>query len=267
MVPFRYVALFPTLLLLAGCGDLRETLVEKYTGERKGDVVTGPRRPPLLNPGYAALQRPAAPPAPIAPIVPQPPQNAKAAPTPYEQYDADGNDTTRTNYLKEWFGDKKEAAPPAPVVPMAQAAPGGRKSFRGAAASVEPAAPVVIAPQTSPVPQWAPEEDNGVFLPEPQKRAQAAPVGQLSQLQPAAGGYPHLATVPKTPSELVQMKREAPASQRDLQKDYNAAMEQKRVLEQEPTELAPVTLPKVEGMLEEIDEAIHGNTPIVQAAR
>ncbi|MDX2072839.1 MAG: hypothetical protein SFX19_00560 [Alphaproteobacteria bacterium] len=268
------------LATLAGCQDAREFVYEKYTGERVGDPVPGPRRPPLLNAGYTKN----APPAPAAVssrAVPIQPKSASI--TPYDQYDNDGNDVSRTNYIKEWLGDDKKA-PEAASAASASAAPvaSGRKPFKGSVAALEPATPVVLTPQPAParvippapqiraVPPAVIEEENGVFVPEPEQRAEAVPV-QFSQLQPAAGGsqppsYPHLADVPKVPEASEAVRKQKNMQQKSLQREHKAAMEEKKELDAEPTEL-PVTLPQVDGMLRDIDEAIHGPTPIVQATR
>lgn len=253
--------------------------MEKYTGERQGDPVSGPRRPPVLNPAYAQV----APPAPIVPRAPaqapaaQPTRQAKAEITPFDQYDANGNDVTRTNYIQEWFGDKKEAAPAA--------LPSGRKAFKGSVAALEPAQPVEltapaptqkivpIAPQIQPsrAPAVIEQEDNGVFVPETDQRASLSSI-EMAQLQPAAGGtppaaYPHLADVPKTPPQFRIMKRESMTLEEEMRLQHDSAMEQKQQLQQEPTDLKPTTLPQVEGMMEDINSAIHGSTPIVTAAK
>src|SRR5690606_34945594 len=132
-------------------------------------------------------------------------------------------------------------------------------------------------PQVREAPPLLEEEDNGVFLPEPGRRAAAAAADfQLAQLQPAAGGepaldYPHLSEVPKRPKQMRAVKRGRGAAEEALQAEHEAAMEEKQRLMEEPTELAPapapVTLPKIEGMMRDIDEALRGNRPIVQAAR
>ncbi len=283
MVSFRITVSFcATLAALTACSDAREYAREKYTGERYGDAVGGPRRPPVLNPAYAQAKQPVvriAPAAPNAPIVPE--KIASAAPTPYDQYDNNGNDTTRTNYVKEWVRGKEE-----------QPITAGRKAFRGSVAALQPAEPVALvpdkppehlirpvppAPQTKEVPPAiVPESDNGVFIPEPQKRAEAEPSApvQLSQLQPAAGGqppasvvYPHLADVPKVPVEFGAVKEGKVDAEKELQMQHESAMEQKKLLNEEPTELSPATLPQVQGMLEDIKGAITGSTPIIQASR
>lgn len=243
-----------SFLALTACSGVREFVYEKYTGERTGDAVAGPRRPPILNPAAAkaVAQAPARPAAQAAP--------SAAAATPYDQYDNKGNEVGSTNYVKEWFGDK-------PGQPAA-----GRKSFKGVVASADAPAPVVLKPRvTSPAAVPAPEEENGVFIDIPEERSQAPTEATLAQLQPAAGSanapgeYPYLASVPKVPPQFKAVKAEKDAQLKDLQQNYDAAMEQKKALDAEPTELPPATLPQVQGMIDEINEAVHGETPIVQA--
>lgn len=265
MISFRY--LVPACVVfaaLSACGDTGDFLREKYTGERYGDAVMGARRMPVLNPGAAKMAAPAAPSA--VPVASAPP---KAAPAPYDQYDNAGNEVGGTNYVKQWFGDKK----PAP--------PAERKAFKGVVASADPVvepehriprSPELI-PQAPPVKEVLPEapEENGVMVPLPQQRSEAVPKEiEVSQLEPAAGGavpsaYPHLSSVPKVPEQFKGIKAGKDATHQELQMQHDAAMEQKKRLSEEPTELPPTTLPQVEGMLKEIEGAIHGEVPIVTA--
>lgn len=265
MILFRYaLPACAVFALLSACGGTADFVREKYTGERYGDPVEGPRRAPVLNPGYARPQ------APARPAAPQPVVQSNAAPTPYDQYDDKGNEKGGTNYLKQWFGGNSEA----------QSAAVERKPFKGVAAVVDKPAPVIITPAGAPraVPQTpvvkespalAPEE-NGVVVPlDKQQRVEAPASMQVAQLQPAApkapSKYPHLSSVPKAPEQFKAVKATKDETYNELQMNYDAAMEQKKRLADEPTELPPTTLPQVEGMLKEIDGAIHGETPIIIA--
>lgn len=277
MMTLRYrFTLGACLIALTSCGGTRDFIREKYTGERYGDPVTGVRRPPVLNP--AAQVKP---PAKIVPTA-QGPKTAPASPaTPYEQFDAQGNDTSRTNYVKQWFGDKP-----------AEAAP--RKPFRGLASAGQPTPPLVVAPivptaksepeivpQTHITPQAddgmvppppSVAEENGVMVDIPEERVERSesPEAAFAQLAPAAGKpvpdvYPHLSDVPKMPPQIRVIRKSRESDEVELKMNHDAAMEQQKLIKEEPTELLPTTLPQVEGMIQEIDDAVHGDEPIVQA--
>jgi len=260
------------LVALSGCGDTYEFAREKYTGERYGDPVVGARRAPLLNPKTASAPKGA--PEKIVPAAPQ-------GNSPYDQYDAKGNEKGGTNYVKEWMGDKPK---PKPIT-----APSERKSFRGLAPSapvnipaavsvpehvlvapsekIEPQAP---KPQVKPVPRPEPEEENGVMVPIIEDRVENIPQSAtFAELAPSAGGekldYPHLADVPKVPEAFAKVKADKAAVHQDLQNEYNGAMEEKQKLDAEPTELPDPTLPQVEGMIRDIDNAVNSDIPIISA--
>lgn len=283
-LPRLVLLLSASAAALAACSDTRTLLREKYTGERIGDPVEGPRRPPKLNPGYAAA--PAAQPG-IAPLRQQAQKPASAS--PYDQYDAQGNEVGGTNYIKQWTSGSTSTSKSIGTQE--------RKSFKGltVSSSMEVPAPVTLKTQPvapiapvavvhEPVPQIAPPPvihdesgDNEVVVPQaPQSNAApakpsnlSASVQQIAQLQPAAGGNaePHLSSVPQVPERFKEMKKEAPAAQKELEDEHKKAMDDKEKLSEEPTDLKPVTLPQVEGMLREIKDAINGDQPIVQAAR
>ena len=281
------------LTAVSSCSETRDYIEEKYTGERRGDMVGGGRRPPKLNPG-GPRGMPEMQTAPI--IVP-----AAKAPSAYDQYDADGNDTSRKNYIKEWVGGGdapqeprkafkgkravaveeaapapikttiplKPAEPPAAVISTAPPTPAEAPVVAPAA----PAAKTVLVPVSPRIqieePATTPEE-NGVMIPLPEERSDIAPPQPLAQLQPAAGSAPtdpHLSSVPKAPEAFKAIKDEKDAAQKGLEDDHKKAMEEKEKLEEEPTELKPVTLPQVEGMLNDLKIALYGNIPIIQAAK
>lgn len=265
----RYAFLVSSCVLaLSACDFVRE----KTTGERYGDPVIGARRSPILNPKAG----PSTAAVPAQKIVPKGPSTPA---TPYEQYDAKGNEVNgQKNYVKEWFGDK------APATEATTALPAGRKAFKGLMAASEPM-PVATAPviedkpviENKPtiekiVPSTVPADENGVIVPLSEQRELIPQAGTLSDLQPAAGGdpetleYPHLADVPKPPQELKDFKKEKAGIQKEMEGEFDRSMEEKKKLQEEPTELHDPTLPEVEGMIQEIDGAINGDTPIVQAA-
>jgi hypothetical protein len=249
----RYTLLLcASALALSACSEQRAFIREKYTGERYGAQVTGPRRPPILNPEGVQLN--AQVPARIIPqAVPIAPKQAvvpgDAPPSPYDQFDAKGEPTPES-YAK------RESLTPPPV--------SGRKPFKGVLTAGNAQAPVLVPqsapiteekPQIRPLPVVPDEEDNGVMLPE------LAPQVQ----RPPAGVAPRLASVPKVPPEFKALKKAKTDRERELQMNYDAAQEQKKLLSEEPTELPPATLPQVEGMLQDIDGAIHGDVPIVES--
>jgi len=315
----RLAILCCTILpVLSACSDQREFVREKYTGERYGEPVKGPRRAPVLNPAVSKMATGAKQgetPTPNPPeklIVPAPVGGAAA--TPYDKYDNKGNDVTRTNYLRKWVdpkGKEQNAAPAEkPVVEKPVEAPvrkpiePARKQFKGVntpdaeplevmpqrkllpvVEPVMPAKPERTEPETISIPAgMEPQEDNGVFLPDieekhgieekpepkkrwnPEKRSENSTARQFAQLQPAVGrdykGYPRLSSVPKVPPEFTAVRQEKAALLQELQAGHDAAQEQKRLLGQEPTELTPPSVPQVDGLLREIDGAIHVSTPI-----
>ena len=268
MILNRYaVYLSLTALSLAACGDLRDSVREKYTGERHGEPVVGARRAPVLNPGYAAS-------APVPPASTIVPGRAPAAPTPYDQYDASGSETTRRNNGPTDDGTVRKTfkgAVGTPVImPSSVAVPTMVSPVSEMPKRIEAATPPPekITPQvwnkpvvdTAPAEPIAgakdipvemrrttlpPEEDNGVFLPDlPERSDTALPEGiDFAELQPAAGGGPsepqYLANVPKTPAQFKPMKAERGMAAQQMQVTHDAAMEQKKILGEEPSELVP----------------------------
>lgn len=255
------------ILALSACDFVRE----KTTGVRYGDPVVGARRSPILNPkagpGVAT---------PAQKIVPSAPSSSPA--NPYDQYDAKGNEVGgQKNYVKEWLGDK-----PSEPAAAESSLPSGRKPFKGLMAASEPmpqpTAPVVESkpvmknkPAQKIIPSTVPADENGVVVPLTEQRELIPQAALLSNLQPAAGGdqvpkeYPHLADVPKAPQELKDFKQGKDAVQKEMEGEFNHSMEEKKKLDEEPTDLHESSLPEVEGMIQDIDGAIHGDTPIVQA--
>lgn len=285
MVPYRYVLCACSLLAaLSACSETREFMREKYTGERYGEPVTGPRRPPVLNPGYGQVmqqQREQA-------AMPVPEEVERKPATPYDQFDAKGNNVNRTNYLKEWFmpdeptstlpanrksfkgiqPEIKENIPPVqPVIPRepvrkpvvttepVMLLPQGQE-IKTPVVIVEPPAPEalprkitppasneVTVPVTEQPPYQPPVEENGVMV----------PVVQLPITYTLAFGggapenYPHLATVPKTPERYDEIKNTNATERQKLKSSYDAVMEEKQRLGEEPSELHPVTNLPVEG--------------------
>jgi len=303
------------ILALGGCDTMRE----KYTGERYGDPVLGPRRSPPLNPKMSAQ-----PVDKITPTAPVLSQNRSVTSSPYDQYDTKGNEVGRKNYLKEWTAGDNAATATAPAAsPIVAPAPASqRKSFKGiSTASSAPAPLSEPAPANAPAPviiePAAPaNEENGVIVPLLEPRAQRAPDGkmatvkdlaattpaatpaamqevaapiepkaeplavqraevmplseELTKLEPAAGGeakeYPHLADVPKAPEEFKAMRAEKNAKKKELEDTFKNEMEEKQKLDAEPTELPASDLPQVEGMIRDMNEAIHSDAPIAGAS-
>lgn len=218
-MPRYRLLLFPLLLLAMSCSDMRESLREKYTGERKGNPVVGMRRAPILNPGMKAA-------APVMPVqaaeMPAPnkamPVAAKVAPAipagakdadPYDMYDEKGNAKEPVSKAKEsptsakeepqksfWarlFGDSEEPkaeqkAQPQPEPIVANAHP-ERKSFRGSAGAtaVAKATPAKVLPEpVAAENKPAPEEKPSTVSPAPSV-AEAPIVPQITaEPQPAA---------------------------------------------------------------------------------
>ncbi len=283
MIPIRYAFLLPvTIALLAACSDLRETVREKYTGERYGAPVEGNRRSPVLNPGHA---RPAPPRAPAVPA--SPPVSGKPS-TPYDQFDADGNDTTRKNYVKEWLGDaskddgmvrkpfRGEQAAPVTLMPKKETQPVSANEVMAAPLPAKPVDNQVVVDTVPEMPSRSDPlvlEENGVFLPDdPKPRSEMTlPEGaQFSQLQPASGGdvptYPHLSSVPKTPPQFQELKKDKGIAEQEMQTQHDTAMEEKKKLDEEPTEMPSPTLPQVEGMIRDIKRVVDGDAPITIVA-
>ncbi len=280
-------------LMLAACGDTRKFIHEKYTGERYGDPVAGPRRQPALNSEFVAgEQKLAAPPEMVVTksesaavaeektIVAETTvaKAANGSKNPYDNYDENGRDVSRVNYFEKWFGGgsaeeegQKNSAQSGDNFPP-------RKKFRGFdAASQESAAhdfsamkeqKIIVdksvdkSADKSVIKTKPDLDENGVYVP-------------LTDLQPGGNGafaadkrdYPHLATVPKVPPNIAAIRREKDDNLRQLQLNHDAAVEQKESLLNEPTELSNVSLSQVDNMIKDIDGALRGDVPIVESAR
>ncbi len=278
----RVISGFGLALLLSSCGAY-DFAREKYTGERSGEEVAGPRRAPILNPSAAkpevkkmhvAASNPIVPSGPAPSTVPEKTQ-ASAKDSPYDQFDEKGEAKGGTNYLAKLF-DGDEATHVS--------SSSGRKSFKGnvaqssVAAAPISSAPISVEPFADPaekiIPKAAVEapaqpeitpaprggKGNGVMIP----LSQLEPV---SQLEPSAGGNeiaandtPALKTVPQKPAQFEVIKKEKDAQLKQLQQDHKNADAQKTLLNAEPSDLK---LPEVEDTLEEIQSALESSEPLI----
>lgn len=277
--------LFLPLLLLtvSSCGEFRESMREKYTGERRGTPVVGGRRAPVLNPApMMATPAPVQPVnmKPIAPIVPSAPA-AKAASSeadPYDMYDNKGNvkeapketpkaapkeepkkpeqqsnnSSNEESWFSRWFGGKKEEKVVADTG-------NGRKSFKGNnevnVADVPPAI-VPTAPAKEPakaagkmvakkekVPALAAKEEPQIAKTAPKE---AEPV--LSKAEPAV-------TVPEAPAPVADnsVPIEIPTAAEQPREDMGNGViiplpprsATKEAPVPAPTPAAPVTAPDI----------------------
>lgn len=286
--------------MISGCG-IKDYVREKTTGERYGDPVAGPRRPPVLNPGYQAYRQAEAKAkqqAAAAAAARQ--QQGGAGSTPYDQYDATGNRTDRRNLIGEWAGGDKPAAAQRSAGPVRKSFKGvgqapasvsgaisedspatrpvvlkpGRKSFgtqlnrqaeeevvtttsttttttRATAASpmdvslppdVAAPEPAIVPPASEPMTD-APE--NGVYLPEwPQESSRRILPDGTQYAQALCGGgesgeAPHLSSVPQVPQEMEAIRAGKEENMQELQMQHDTAMEEKKRLLEEPTDLPP----------------------------
>lgn len=294
-----------SLLALTSCTTVRE----KFSGERYGEPVPGPRRPPILN--VSQQPRPTlSPTAPIEKITPGTPQKAAAQPTPYDQYDAQGTDVSRKNYIAEWLSDdsntssnsgrklfkgnlQQAAIAPAPPTPVSEPAI-APVELKKRPEPIVPTAPAAVAPpaQTNepiavetppavaPTPATKPVKGNGVII--PLSRSGEGEIN-ITELAPAAGGAeavvvpvaipkaeplaqyavagdkPSLTHVPQKPRQFDIIRQEKDQQLKQLERDHDDAMENKSLLDAEPTDLS---LPEIEDTIEEIESAIESPTPL-----
>ena len=284
----RILLIGSALCALTACGGAYTAMKEKFTGERKGVYVGGPRRAPLLNPAPTMAAAPVAS-VEVAPIKDAPaaakPAAAAQSVEPYNMYDDKGNEIKQESsfFSGSWFGESKagetkagtaleagnEAA--APSVPQTKEAP-----------AVAPA-PTNFVP-ASEIPadtDYDPLEDNGVIMPPSRSQRQdksslknqanqdSQPDAiQLAQLAPSAApeaALPSLATVPPKPQGVDKIQKHKAEQEQELLNTHERALQQKDDLAKEPSELSPILLPQIEQTIEEIKGALESPTPIITA--